>query len=52
MPIDEMSGSEDGQLRSPIADDHMLRYVYSKYFVLMDDCCYKTQNHIAKKCAT
>lgn len=28
MPYDEMSGSEDGQLRSPAADDHMLRYVY------------------------
>lgn len=46
MPNDDMSGSEDGQLRSPDGDDHiMLRYVYSNHFVLMDDCCLtKKQN--------
>lgn len=39
MPNDDMSGSEDGQLRSPVGDDHMLRYVYLNHFLLMDDCC-------------
>ncbi|KAI8117225.1 BCL-6 corepressor [Lucilia cuprina] len=31
MPNDDMSGSEDGQLRSPVGDDHMLRRSLKTY---------------------
>lgn len=44
-----MSGSEDGQLRSPVGDDHMLRYVYLNHFLLMDDCCPQKTKKSAKK---